>query len=105
VASLHEYYLKDFSHDLSIDRKWTFKNASDDSIPAGEVTARLHLDRANPRLSLLSQVRTSTRQSRCVAHSQAFAFRIIPQPKLDFALHRLALKESAGDAALVSGDV
>ncbi len=44
MASLHEYYLKDFSRDLSIDRKWTFKDQSSGSELAGEVTARLHLD-------------------------------------------------------------
>ena len=42
MASLFEYFLKDFSRDLSIEKKWKLQDARDNS--EAEVRARVYLD-------------------------------------------------------------
>ena len=42
MASLHEYFVKDGSTNLTVHKPWTIMRADGSSI--GEVTARLHYD-------------------------------------------------------------
>jgi hypothetical protein len=44
MATLHEYFLKDTSRDLTIERKWTFSNGETKEQLSGEITARLCLN-------------------------------------------------------------